>query len=122
MQEIQFLEFMGGSNLPQAFPNYLICLRFIRISTVRNKTIRFVRMCQMRMMKVRSKMRLNVQCVTWGARVVSGFAVTIVTFGIIPTELMSIQNIFQILFTVQAVSSSSINPNHLADIFSLFTL
>jgi len=25
---------MGGSNLPQAFPNYLICLRFIRISTV----------------------------------------------------------------------------------------
>ena len=34
MQEIQFLEFMGGSNLLQAFPNYLICLRFIRISTV----------------------------------------------------------------------------------------
>jgi len=27
-------EFMGGSNLPQAFPNYLICLRFITISTV----------------------------------------------------------------------------------------
>ena len=25
---------MGGSNLPQAFPNYLISLRFIRISTV----------------------------------------------------------------------------------------
>ena len=25
---------MGGSNVPQAFPNYLICLRFIRISTV----------------------------------------------------------------------------------------
>ena len=25
---------MGGSNLPQAFPNYLVCLRFIRISTV----------------------------------------------------------------------------------------
>ena len=24
---------MGGSNLQQAFPNYLICLRFIRIST-----------------------------------------------------------------------------------------
>ena len=24
MQEIQFLEFMGASNLPQAFPNYLI--------------------------------------------------------------------------------------------------
>jgi len=34
MQEIQFLEFMGGSNLPQAFPNYFICLCFIRISTV----------------------------------------------------------------------------------------
>jgi len=34
MQEIQFLEFMGGSNLPQAFPNYFICLRFIRISRV----------------------------------------------------------------------------------------
>jgi len=34
MQEIQFLEFMGGSNLPQAFPNYLIFLRFIRISMV----------------------------------------------------------------------------------------
>jgi len=33
MQEIQFLEFMGGSNLRQAFPTYLICLRFIRIST-----------------------------------------------------------------------------------------
>jgi len=33
-QEIQFLEFMGGSNVPQAFPNYLICLRFIRICTV----------------------------------------------------------------------------------------
>jgi len=32
MQEIQFLEFMGGSNVLQAFPNYLICLRFIRIS------------------------------------------------------------------------------------------
>jgi len=25
---------MGGSNIPQAFPNYFICLRFIRISTV----------------------------------------------------------------------------------------
>jgi len=34
MQEIQFLEFMGGSNILQAFPNYLIGLRFIRISTV----------------------------------------------------------------------------------------
>ena len=33
-QEIQFLEFIGGSNIPQAFPNYLICLHFIRISTV----------------------------------------------------------------------------------------
>jgi len=30
MQEIQLLEFMGGSNVLQAFPNYLICLRFIR--------------------------------------------------------------------------------------------
>jgi len=34
MQEIQFLEFMGGSNVQQAFPNYLVCLCFIRISTV----------------------------------------------------------------------------------------
>ena len=34
MQEIQFLEFMGGSYVPQAFPNYLICLCFIGISTV----------------------------------------------------------------------------------------
>jgi len=25
---------MGGSNVLQAFPSYLICLRFIRISTV----------------------------------------------------------------------------------------
>ena len=25
---------MGGSNVPQAFPNYLICLRFVRISAV----------------------------------------------------------------------------------------
>ena len=25
---------MGGSNLRQAFPNYLICMHFIRISTV----------------------------------------------------------------------------------------
>ena len=31
MQEIQFLEFMGG---PQAFPNYWICLCFIRINTI----------------------------------------------------------------------------------------
>jgi len=28
------MEFMGGSNVAQAFPNYLICFRFIRISTV----------------------------------------------------------------------------------------
>jgi len=34
MQEIQFLEFMGGSNIPQASPNYLIYMRFNRISTV----------------------------------------------------------------------------------------
>jgi len=33
-QEIQFLEFMGGSNLPQTLPNYLICVYFIRINTV----------------------------------------------------------------------------------------
>ena len=33
-REIQFLEFMGGSNVPQALPNYLICLCFIRINTV----------------------------------------------------------------------------------------
>jgi len=32
MQEIQFLEFMGGLNLPQASPHYLICMCFIRIS------------------------------------------------------------------------------------------
>ena len=30
-QEIQLLEYMGGSNLPQASPNYLICMCFIRI-------------------------------------------------------------------------------------------
>jgi len=37
-QEIQFLVFMGGSNVLQAFPNYLICLRFsfIRICTARS--------------------------------------------------------------------------------------
>jgi len=34
MQEIQFLEFIGGSNSLQASPNYLICMHFIRISTV----------------------------------------------------------------------------------------
>jgi len=39
MQEIQFLEFMGGSNVLQAFPNYLICLRFIRISTVNTNSV-----------------------------------------------------------------------------------
>jgi len=33
MQEIQFLEFMNG-DLLQAFPNYLICMHFIRINTV----------------------------------------------------------------------------------------
>jgi len=26
MQGIQFLEFMGGSYLPKATPNYLICM------------------------------------------------------------------------------------------------
>jgi len=34
MQEIQFLEFMDESNLTQVSPNYLICMHFIRISTV----------------------------------------------------------------------------------------
>ena len=34
MQEIQFLEFMGGSNSTHARSNYLICMRFNRISTV----------------------------------------------------------------------------------------
>jgi len=38
-QEIQFLEFIGGSNLLQAFPNYLICLHSIRISTVAQSTV-----------------------------------------------------------------------------------
>ena len=33
MQELQFLEFMGGSNL-NAHSNYLICIRFIQINTV----------------------------------------------------------------------------------------
>jgi len=33
MQEIQFLEFVSGSNLLQASPNYLICMNLIR-STV----------------------------------------------------------------------------------------
>ena len=32
--EIQFWEFMGGSNVTQASPNYLICMRFIRINMV----------------------------------------------------------------------------------------
>ena len=34
MQEIQFLEFLGGSNLPQTSPDYLICMCFISINTV----------------------------------------------------------------------------------------
>ena len=34
-QEIQFLEFVGGSNSTHSYSNYLICMRFIRISTVR---------------------------------------------------------------------------------------
>ena len=34
MREIQFLEFMGGYNVPQAFSNHLIFLCFIRISMV----------------------------------------------------------------------------------------
>ena len=33
-QEIQFLEFMGGSNLTHAHSNDLICMCFIRINTV----------------------------------------------------------------------------------------
>ena len=33
-QEIQFLEFMGGSNLTHAHSNYLICMCFIRKNTV----------------------------------------------------------------------------------------
>ena len=33
-QEIQFLEFMGGSNLTYAHSNYLICMHFIQINTV----------------------------------------------------------------------------------------
>jgi len=33
-REIQFLEFMGGSHLQQAFPNYLICMHLIKKSTV----------------------------------------------------------------------------------------
>ena len=35
-QEIQFLEFTGGSNLTHAHSNYLICMRFIRMITVIN--------------------------------------------------------------------------------------
>ena len=34
MQEIKFLEFMGGSNLLQASSNYLICMSLMRISMV----------------------------------------------------------------------------------------
>jgi len=33
-QESQFLEIIGGSNLPQASPNYLIWMYFIRITMV----------------------------------------------------------------------------------------
>jgi len=33
MQEIQFLELLGGSNLQQTFSNYLICLCSFRINT-----------------------------------------------------------------------------------------
>ena len=32
--QIQFLEFMGGPNVLQTFPNYLICLHYIRINMV----------------------------------------------------------------------------------------
>ena len=34
MQEIQFLEFMGGFNFSHAHSNYLICMHFVRINTV----------------------------------------------------------------------------------------
>ena len=34
MQEIQFLQFTGGSNLMHAHSNYLICMCFIRVNTV----------------------------------------------------------------------------------------
>ena len=34
MQEIQFLDFMGGSNLMHAHSNYLICMCFITIHTI----------------------------------------------------------------------------------------
>ena len=33
-EEIQFIEFMGGYIVPQAFQNYFMCWRFIRISTI----------------------------------------------------------------------------------------
>ena len=33
-QEIQLLEFMGGSNSMHAHSNYLLCMRFIQIITV----------------------------------------------------------------------------------------
>jgi len=42
MQAIQFLEFMGGSNLIQAFPNYLIVLRFIRINAVCMNCLQYI--------------------------------------------------------------------------------
>ena len=38
MQEIQFLEFMGESNLMHAHSNYLIGLRFIQINIVTSKS------------------------------------------------------------------------------------
>ena len=34
-QEIQFLEFVGGSNSTHSYSNYSICMCFIRISTVK---------------------------------------------------------------------------------------
>ena len=34
LQDIQFLEFMGGCNLTHAHSNYLNCMLFIRINTV----------------------------------------------------------------------------------------
>jgi len=45
IQEIQFLEFMGRSNLhvPQAFPNYLNCLHFIGIPVHVNMVAHFSR-------------------------------------------------------------------------------
>jgi len=42
MKATQFMEFMGGSNLPQAFPNYLIALHFIRINTVCMNCLQYI--------------------------------------------------------------------------------